>query len=265
MTDEVDKLLQLAQQVAAAGAVVHQQGFGRALSPRAKSSEIDLVSEIDLETEQVMVAHILRERPRDGIISEEGTNRLGQSDVCWILDPLDGTTNYLYGYPAFGIAVGVEINGHGVAGIVYDTSSNHLYAGAIERGATCDSEPIMVSACSRLETALIATGFLPDRRIRWQQGVVLAEVLPQVRDVRRSGSPILDLCGVACGRLDGFYEWGLGRWDITAGAVIAKAAGATVTVLPQQGSPSPLLVASTPGIHAVLLEVVSSIWKRAKV
>ena len=148
---------------------------------------------------------------------------------------------------------------------MYDTSSNHLYAGAIERGATCDNEPITVSACSRLETALIATGFLPDRSVRWQQGVVLAEVLPRVRDIRRSGSPILDLCGVACGRVDGFYKWGLGCWDIAAGAVIAKAAGATVTVLPQQDSPTPLLVACTPGIHDELLEVVSSAWKQAKV
>jgi myo-inositol-1(or 4)-monophosphatase len=149
--------------------------------------------------------------------------------------------------------------------VVYDTSSNHIYAGAIERGATCDNEPITVSACSRLETALIATGFLPDRRVRWQQGAALAEVLPRVRDIRRSGSPILDLCGVACGRVDGLYEWGLGRWDIAAGAVIAQAAGARVTVLPQQGAPSPLLVASTPGIHDELLERVSTAWKQAQV
>jgi len=93
---------------------------------------------------------------------------------------------------------------------------------------------------------------------------VLTEVLPRVRDIRRSGSPILDLCGVASGRVDGFYEWGLGRWDIVAGAIIAQAAGARVTVLPQQGAPSPLLVVATPGIYDELLEVVSSALKPAK-
>src|SRR5215813_5266006 len=117
MSTDVDKLLQLAKQVAAAGAVVHRPGFGRSLSPRAKASELDLVSDIDLETEQIMVAQILRERPEDSILSEEGSNHSGRSGVCWILDPLDGTTNYLYGYPVFGVAVGAEINGHGVAGV----------------------------------------------------------------------------------------------------------------------------------------------------
>ena len=108
MSENVDKLLQLAKQVAATGAAVHRQGFGRSLSLRAKSSELDLVSEVDLETERIMVAHILRERPEDSILSEEGAHQSGRSGICWILDPLDGTTNYLYGYPAFGIAVGVD-------------------------------------------------------------------------------------------------------------------------------------------------------------
>src|SRR5262245_39295838 len=105
MNEDVDTLLQLAKQVAGAGAVVHHQGLGRSLSPRTKSSELDLVSDIDLDTERIMVAHILQERPEDSILSEEGTKQSGRSGVCWILDPLDGTTNYLYGYPAFGIAV----------------------------------------------------------------------------------------------------------------------------------------------------------------
>lgn len=222
------------------------------------------MSEIDLETEQVMVGHILRERPGDGILSEEGTNRSGHTGVCWILDPLDGTTNYLCGYPAFGIAVGVEINGQGVVGVVHDTYHNRAYAGAVGQGATCDGKSITVSACTSLETALIATGFFPDRTIRRHQGAVLTELLPRVRDIRRSGSPILDLCGVASGRTDGFYECGLRQWDITAGTVIARAAGAKVTSLSQQEPISPLLVASAPGIHDGLLELIVASWQQGK-
>jgi myo-inositol-1(or 4)-monophosphatase len=149
-------------------------------------------------------------------------------------------------------------------GVVHDTAHNRVYTGAVERGARCDDKPITVSGCAKMGAALIATGFLPDRTVRRQQGAVLAEVLPQVRDIRRSGSPILDLCGVASGAVDGFYEWGLGPWDIAAGAVIAKAAGARVTVLSQQSAPSPLLVASTPDIHGELLEIVSSAWYQSQ-
>lgn len=261
MTPDIDELLRLAKMIAAAGAAVHRQGFGRPLATRAKSSETDLVSEVDLETERVLISYIRRERPEDAIISEEGSNQPGQSGVCWILDPLDGTTNYLYGYPAFGIAIGIELDGEGVVGVVHDTYHDRVYAGVIGRGATCDEKPITVSTSTRLETALIATGFLPDRTIRRRQGAILTEVLPRVRDIRRSGSPILDLCGVASGQTDGFYEFGLGRWDIAAGAVIARAAGARVTLFPQQELPRPLLVASAPGIHDALVALLSSLWQ----
>ncbi len=265
MTYDIDELLGLAKRVAAAGAAIHRQGFGRPLATRSKSSETDLVSEIDIETEHVLVAGILQERPEDAIVSEEGAHRPGRTGVCWILDPLDGTTNYLYGYPAFGVAVGVEVDGQGVVGVVHDTYHDRVYAGSVDRAATCDGEPITVSASTRLETALIATGFLADREIRRRQGLIVAEMLPRVRDIRRSGSPILDLCGVASGTIDGFYEFGLGRWDIAAGAVIAAAAGAKVAIMPHQGLASPLVVASTPSIHEALLESVFASWKRANI
>ena len=120
----------------------------------------------------------------------------------------------------------------------------------------CDSEKILVSNCDSLQNALIATGFLPNREIRILQGKILAEILPNILDIRRSGSPIIDLCRVASGVIDGFYEFGLKKWDIAAGSVIAQAAGAKVTILPSENEASSLIVASTPNIHDELLESV---------
>ncbi len=256
MQHDIPQLLDIVQQVARRGATVHRERLHTRVSFQAKSSELDLVSEVDLETERVLTAEIEKFRPNDGIISEEGAVRSSHSGVWWILDPLDGTTNYLYGYPAHAIAVGVETEGEGAVGVVYDTACDQLYAGALGLGATCDGRPLSVSSCSSLDMALLATGFLPDRTVRPRQAAVFAQVLPRVRDIRRSGSPALDLCRVAAGQTDGMYEYGLGRWDIVAGAVIAQAAGARVSILPSGNLPKPLLIVSTPTIHAALRELL---------
>ena len=256
MQHDIPQLLEIAKQVARRGAAVHRDRLHTSVSFQAKSSALDLVSEVDLETERVLTAEITKLRPEDGIVSEEGTSRPSSSGVDWIIDPLDGTINYLYGYPAHAVAVGVEAEGEGIVGVVYDTASNQLYAGAAGLGATCDGRPLQVSSCSSIDMALLATGFLPDRTVRPRQAAVFAEILPHVRDIRRTGSPALDLCRVAAGQTDGMYEYGLGRWDIVAGAVIAQAAGARVSILPSGNLPKPLLIVSTSDIYDALKELV---------
>ena len=253
---DLDALQTLAMRIGAEAAAVHRAGYGRAHLVDTKSSPTDMVSEVDREAERVMVSAIKRERPDDAILGEEGTAQSGTSGVRWILDPLDGTTNYLYGYPAFGVAIGVEIAGRRALGVVHDSCHDWVYAGVVGRSATCNGERLAVSAKDELATALLATGFSPRPEVRARQAAGLARVLPQIRDVRRSGSPILDLCAVAAGRVDGFYEIGLAPWDIAAGAAIAEAAGAAVAVLPVVTPPGPLLVVANPILMPSLLHLL---------
>lgn len=264
MENDVEEILALAREAAIKGAAIHHQGFTRRISAQIKSSDMDLVTEIDSETERIIIEYILQARPDDAIIAEEGTNHSGTSGVCWIIDPLDGTVNYLHRYPAFGISIGVEINNIATAGVVYDTYNDKICSAAIDKQAFCDGKPISISDCRALSVALIATGFLPNREIRNYQGRILSEILPHVRDIRRSGSPVIDFCRVAQGKIDGFYEFGLGKWDIAAGSVIAQAAGAMVTLLTLESEISPLVVASSPKIHDQLIELVLKSWKKHK-
>lgn len=250
--EKFDELLGIAREAARVGAVVHRSMRRDALGVGAKSSLMDLVTEVDREAERQLVSVIREKRPGDAIIGEEGANVAGSSGVCWIIDPLDGTTNFVHGYPAHAVAVGVEIDGERVLGVVHDTFHERVYEGTVGVGARCDGEPVAIRAETELSRALIGTGFLPDAGVRRVQAEVLRCVLPLVRDVRRSGCPSLDLCAVASGMLDGFYESGLGRWDIAAGAAIAEAAGASVVELQSPVLPNPLLVVA----NAKLLETL---------
>lgn len=260
--NQFEDILSLAKEAAIFGAKVHWKGFEKDIAAQIKSSELDLVCEIDVETEKIIVERILRERPNDTIVGEEGNNHQGNSGVCWIIDPLDGTVNYLHRFPAFGISIGVEVDGIGVAGVVFDTFHRQIYSAVIDKKANCDGEIISVSDCSSVKNALIGTGFLPNRKIRVWQGKILTEILPNVLDIRRSGSPIIDLCRVASGVIDGFYEFGLRKWDYSAGSVIAQAAGAKVTILPFENEATPLIVVSAPKIHEELLEMILKSWEK---
>jgi myo-inositol-1(or 4)-monophosphatase len=204
------------------------------------------------------VSSIRAARPGDAILGEEGTNITGRSGVCWILDPLDGTTNFVHGYPAYAVAVGVEIDGQRVMGVVHDTSHDRVYSGMVGVGAHCDGRPISVRGESALSQALVGTGFFPNAAVRLVQGEILRRVLPCVRDVRRSGCPSLDLCAVASGTLDGFYECGLGRWDMAAGAAIAEAAGAAIVELSSPILPNPLLVVANPKLLEGLVGMLAN-------
>ena len=262
MNDELLELLEIAKLAAQRAANIHRRAMNTDdFEVNAKSSTSDLVTEIDRAAERELVEAIHSARPGDEIIGEEGTNISGTSEVRWILDPLDGTTNFVHRYPAHSVAVGVEIGKRRMIGVVHDTASNRVYAGVIGEGATCDQKPIAVRHEGSLKQALIGTGFLPNDNVRREQADLLRQILPRVRDVRRSGCPSLDLCSVASGTLDGFYECGLGPWDIAAGAAIAEAAGASIVLLNSRVFPNPFLVVA----NARLLTEMVSVFVEAGV
>lgn len=256
--EELEELLNIARRAARQASAVHRKAAQDSLGVGTKSSSSDLVTEIDRESERQLVSIIRAARPDDSIVGEEGTEVAGSSGICWILDPLDGTTNFVHAYPAHAVSVGVEIDGKRAIGVVHDTSRNQVYAGIVGASAQCDDTPVAVRAETQLERALIGTGFLPAAEARRVQADVLRSVLPHVRDVRRSGCPSLDLCAVASGKLDGFYESGLGRWDIAAGAAIAEAAGAKVAELHSSTLPEPLLVVANSKLLDALVELLVS-------
>jgi myo-inositol-1(or 4)-monophosphatase len=253
---DVAALVVLAIRAARAGVRVHRAGLTRVLQVDAKSTPTDVVTEVDREAEQVIVDTILDERPDDAVLGEEATERTGGSGVRWIVDPLDGTTNYLYRYPAYGVSIGIEVDGELRAGVVHDSARDRVYTGIVGAGAACNGATIRVRDADDLATSLVATGFQPVPARRAWQAEVLARVLPSVRDVRRGGSAAIDLCGVASGQLDGFYEAGLAEWDMAAGTAIVRAAGGVVHVLDRPTRPMPLVVAAGPRIIDPLIALL---------
>ena len=226
-----------------------------ALGAQTKSTEVDPVTRIDTEFE-ALIRRILTElRPQDSILGEEEGGRIATSGVTWIADPVDGTVNLLYALPLSVVSLGVVVNGEHVAGAVHALSLGDTYAARRGGGAwhrTSSRAPwrrIGVSGRDDLATALVATGFSYERDVRRQQGEVVARLLPKVRDIRRLGAAALDLCHLAAGRIDGYYERGIKVWDYAAGLVIAEEAGAVVELANAPGEP---VVAAAPLIAAAL-------------
>jgi myo-inositol-1(or 4)-monophosphatase len=216
-----------------------------------------MVTSMDRASERHIVDGIRAVRPDDAIVGEEGTADTGTSGVRWIIDPLDGTTNYLYALPAFAVSIAVEVDGEVVAGVVADPSHRETFAATLGGGATCNGKPITCSAATTLAHALVGTGFSyePERRAR--QGAVVAQLLPRARDVRRFGAAALDLCWVACGRLDAFYERGLQRWDLEAGGLVAREAGAAVGDLRGGPASGEFALAASPPIFGDLATLLA--------
>jgi myo-inositol-1(or 4)-monophosphatase len=241
-------LLDLAVDLAREASTLLTDGRTRVIHVHTKSSATDMVTEMDRASEAAIVAGLRAARPNDAIVGEEGTADAGTSGVRWLVDPLDGTTNYLYGYPAFAVSIAAEVDGDVVAAVVADASTGEIFTARRGIGAWCNGTPIEVNDETQLANALVGTGFsyLADRRKR--QAHVLDTVLPAVRDIRRAGSAALDLCWVACGRLDAFYEKGLGPWDLAAGALIAAEAGARTGDLGGGAPSTEFVLASTPAI-----------------
>lgn len=219
-----------------------------------KSSDTDLVTEMDAAAEQLIVSAIETHRPDDGILGEEGTSRPGTSGVRWVIDPIDGTTNYVYRHPLFCVSIGVEVNGVGVAGAVCAPMLGDTYTGRLGGGAFRNGQPISVSAETELGKALVGTGFAYLSEYRAHQGRRLAGLAAQIRDLRRGGSAALDLCFLADGRLDAYYEDGLNPWDECAGLVIATEAGAVFSRLDLHRS---TLVGANPTLHPKIEQALS--------
>jgi myo-inositol-1(or 4)-monophosphatase len=254
---ELRGLLQLATELAAQAGRVHAAGARGALRIETKSSSTDMVSQVDREAERLIVDGLRRARPNDGILAEEGSAREGTSDVRWVIDPLDGTTNFVYGYAAYGVSVAVEVNRVGQVGVVLDSANGLSYEAIAGHGAWCGEQRLSVRAQTDLSHALLATGFSYDADERRRAGVALGSILGSVRDIRRSGSAALDLCHLAAGHVDAYYEVGLAPWDHAAGAVIAREAGADVRHVAGAFAHGDVIVAANPLLMPSLLTLLA--------
>jgi len=241
------ELLDLAVAAATAAGQLLLDGLDQArLTVDTKSSPTDMVTEMDRAAEALIADTIHRSRPDDALLGEEGGRRAGRagSPVRWIVDPLDGTTNYLYGIPAFAVSIAAEVNGALTAAAVLDVVHHELFAASRGGGARLNGAPLAIAGPPTLATALLGTGFSYQPAVRAEQAAVLRTVLPSVRDIRRGGSAALDLCSVACGRLDAYYEFGLQPSDASRGTLVASEAGAVVTTLTGRDSIEDTVVAA---------------------
>ncbi len=245
----------LAVAEAAADAVVPRLAASRdrAVGVDTKSTGTDMVTEFDRWSERTLVAALRAARPLDGFLGEEGASEDGSSGVVWVIDPIDGTTNFLYDLPGYSVSIAARLDGTVVAGLVHDPIRDERFLATIGGGATRNGEPIQASGKDDLATALVATGFSYDPDRRRVQATVLVDVVPHVRDVRRFGGAALDLCALACGRVDAYYERGLGAWDTAAGALIAAEAGAVIADHQPAGG---AFVGAAPAIAGPFAELV---------
>ena len=227
-----------------------------------KSSTVDIVTKADQATERLIRDRLATLRPHDAIFGEEGAATSGTSGLTWVVDPIDGTVNYLYGIPAWGVSIAV-VEGEPdpstwttLAGAVANASSGELFSAARGLGSTCNDRVLAVTTSTDLSTSLVSTGFAYSSEVRAHQGTMMHTILPRVRDVRRIGACSLDLCDLADGRVDAYFEQTLSPWDHAAGALIAREAGAIITGFPGERESRGLLVAAAPGIHDELLTLV---------
>jgi myo-inositol-1(or 4)-monophosphatase len=237
----------------------------------SKSTRTDLVTIVDRETELLLRDRLAALRPGDAVLGEEGggpQRGVEAGSVTWVLDPIDGTVNFVYGIPAYGVSVAAQVDGASVAGAVADVAGGRVYSAGLGLGAhvtvaSGPPEPLRCSTIGELSMALVATGFGYSQQRRAAQARVVAEVLPKVRDIRRIGSASLDLCMVAGGQLDAHYEHGLNRWDWAAGALIAAEAGAQV-VLPATDGRAGLTLVAAPGIFDDLRDLLELLGARGE-
>jgi myo-inositol-1(or 4)-monophosphatase len=273
IADDAEELREMAERLADEAAEFVRRRRPELIDPvsgpsgvRTKTSPTDPVTVADTETEQLLRDRLAQLRPGEPILGEEGggpesQGPAGARSVRWVVDPIDGTVNFIYGVPAYAVSVAAQVDGVSVAGAVADVAGGQIYSAATGCGAEVITggrrRPLRCNAIDDLSMALVGTGFGYDPSRRARQAALLAQVLPSVRDVRRIGSAALDLCMVADGLLDAHYEHGLHVWDWAAGALIAAEAGAVV-LLPSDADAAgaPLLVAAAPGIVAQLTAVL---------
>jgi myo-inositol-1(or 4)-monophosphatase len=260
------QLLDLARSIAVeAGELAARRRREGVEVANTKSSAVDVVTEADREVERLIRSRLADARPDDGILGEEGGGQSGTSGLTWVVDPIDGTTNYLYGIPHYAVSIAVvegepdPLSWVDVAGVVFNPASGELYAAAIGEGATVSTgsttgagSPIHVAPSVPLAEALVGTGFAYDSEMRGIQGAIVTRLLPKVRDIRRQGTASLDLCFVAAGRLNAFFERTLSPWDHAAGTIIAREAGAVVTGLGGNAPSRDFVLAAEPILAATI-------------
>ncbi len=262
---ELAELADLAKSAAQEAAELLQSRHGHVRVVQTKSSPTDVVTEMDRAAEELIRQRILAARPDDAILGEEGGQVGVGSPVRWIVDPLDGTVNYLYGLPDWAVSIAAEVRGTVVTGVVCAPLQSSIYTATIGAGAWLQSawQPAPVrlncNADVDLADALVATGFSYTAEQRTGQGAVVAEVLPRVRDIRRAGAAAIDLCSLAAGRVDAYYESGVHAWDIAAGGLIAREAGAQVGGLHGNTASAAMTIAASPALFRQLHDLLASL------
>jgi myo-inositol-1(or 4)-monophosphatase len=256
---DTTELLDLAVDIGGhAGALLMERRPPGDLEYATKSSPTDVVTVMDTAAERLIATALRAARPDDGILGEEGADASGATGVRWIVDPIDGTVNYLYGIPQWAVSIAAELHGEIVVGVVHNPVIGETFTARRGAGAHLAGRRLAVTPADDLSKALVATGFSYVSAHRARQAKVLRAVLPAVRDIRRAGSAALDLCWVAAGRLDGFYEQELKPWDLAAGSLVAREAGARVEGPGGRPPGAGLTVAAGPALFPALHDLVAS-------
>lgn len=250
-----DELLSIARRVAVqAGELAAQRRREGVEVAASKSSPVDIVTEADRETERLIRSLLADARPDDGFFGEESDASSSASGLHWIVDPIDGTVNFLYGIPHYAVSIAVvegepdPLSWRALAACVVNPASGEVFTAMAGGGAFLGEQPIQVAQPVELAQALVATGFAYDSAMRGRQGAVVAQLLPEVRDIRRLGTASLDLCFVASGRFNAYFERTLSPWDHAAGALIAREAGARVSGLDGAAPSRDFIIAAEPGL-----------------
>ena len=245
----LDELHEVAVAAAREAAAMAHAGQREGVTVAAtKSSASDVVTEMDRRCEALLVDRILSARPDDGLLGEEGADHVGETGIRWVLDPIDGTVNYLYGLPSWAVSVAAEIDGVTVVGVVVAPALGETFVAVQGRGAQLHDEHgahrLHVNDPVELPAALVATGFGYTVERRTGQARVVKSILPRVRDIRRGGACSIDLCSLAAGRVDAYYERGPHAWDLAAGGLVAREAGARIEGLHGAEAGEALIVAA---------------------
>ncbi|HVQ89884.1 MAG TPA: inositol monophosphatase family protein [Mycobacteriales bacterium] len=237
-----------------------REAAGAGLTADTKTTPTDLVTAVDKQAEQFLVEQLRERRPGDAVLGEEGADEAGSTGVRWLIDPIDGTVNFYYGVPQYAVSVAAEYAGQTVVGAVHNPISGETFMALRGAGSWLGSRKLTAAGrAASLDTALIGTGFGYDAGRRGAQGRILAGVLPRVANIRRLGSAALDLCFVAAGRLDGYFEQGLAPWDMAAGALVAAEAGALVSGLHGRPAGPAITVAAAPAVAGELVALLEEL------
>jgi myo-inositol-1(or 4)-monophosphatase len=257
-----DALLDLAVDVAVEAAdLVRSRRRAGVEVAATKSSPVDVVTEVDKESERLIFERLTSARPRDGFLGEEGARAPSASGVVWVVDPIDGTVNFLYGIPAYAVSIAASVDGEPVAGVVVNVESGERFTATKGGGAFLDGRPLRVAdtrPAPPLSQRLVGTGFNYVEEIKLLQTTAVSAMLHEVRDIRRIGSAALDLCSVAARRLDAYVEEGLNPWDVAAGGLVATEAGALLETHPGVGGRDCVVCAPATGFEELRDLVVRS-------